>query len=50
MKGRYIMKLLKGNRITIPKEVVEALELEEFAVLTVEGNKIILQPAKVEVK
>jgi len=44
------MKLLKGNRITIPKEVVEALQLEEFAVLTVEGNKIILQPAKVAIK
>lgn len=49
MTKRYVVKLMKANRITIPKEVVRKLHLEEYAVLTVEDNKIVIRPAKVVV-
>jgi hypothetical protein len=39
--------MMKGNRITIPKDIVKALELNQYAVLTAEENKIVLRAAKV---
>jgi len=46
-----LMKVMKGRRITIPKEVVVALELEkaDYATLSVEDGRIVLKPVKVAI-
>jgi len=49
MKKEYVRKFIGGNRITIPKEVVEKLHFVEYVILTVEDNKIVIRPAEVVV-
>ena len=44
---KFIRKIMKEHRLTIPKPIVQLLELKEYAILTVEEDKIIIQPVEV---
>lgn len=46
---QYIGKVMKGNRVTIPKDIVEQLKLDkiQWIALWVEDGKIFLQPCEI---
>ena len=48
MTKQYVARILSGNRITIPKEIFQSLNLHEgdLVMRKMEGNKLIFTPAK----
>lgn len=48
MKQTYIRKLMKGNRLTIPKKFVKVLGLDKmnFMEIKTEGKVAVIRPTK----
>jgi antitoxin component of MazEF toxin-antitoxin module len=46
---QHILKIMKGHRVTIPKEVIKEMGLEkiEWIALSIDGNRILLQPCEI---